>query len=289
MITIENKEGIDFLETVENDTIDLVLTDPPYVISKETGMDKWVYHVEEQNKTNAKDIKTPEEFIDHKTLEEWHQFFRTAETHVKHWSKKYHTMKQDYLKYGSIYGEKYARVTDFGDWDKNFTLQKLDLFVSHFHRVLRKGGTAIIFFDWKKISHLIEILESKGFKQIRKIDWNKTNPQPLNSGVNYLTNAQECAISAVKGAKPTFNSNYDKGAYEFPLQGGKNRVHPTQKSLPLFEALVEKHSNPGDIILDPFLGAGTTAVATKKLNRNFVGCEVVEEYFKKSLDWVSKV
>ena len=285
---IANKEGLEYLKTIESDSIDLVLTDPPYITSKESGMNKWVQHVEEQNKTNAKDIKTPEEFVDHKTLEKWHQFFRTAKTHVKYWSKKYHTMKQDYLKYGSIYGEKYARVTDFGDWDRNFTLQKLDLFVSQFSRVLKKGGTAIIFFDLWKISDLKKILEDNGFKQIRFIEWVKTNPQPLNSKTNYLTNCREVALSAVKGGKPTFNSKYDNAIYEFPTQAGKNRFHPTQKSLALFKALIEKHSNPGDVVLDPFLGAGTTAVAAKELKRNFVGCEIDEEFYKKSIDWLKK-
>jgi site-specific DNA-methyltransferase (adenine-specific) len=67
----------------------------------------------------------------------------------------------------------------------------------------------------------------------------------------------------------------------FPLQGGKNRFHPTQKSLALFEELVKKHSNPGDIILDTFLGSGTTAIAAKNTGRQYKGCEVNTEYFKK--------
>ena len=49
----------------------------------------------------------------------------------------------------------------------------------------------------------------------------QTNPQPLNSSVNYLTNCREIALVAVKGGKPTFNSKYDKGIYEYPIQGGK--------------------------------------------------------------------
>ena len=69
----------------------------------------------------------------------------------------------------------------------------------------------------------------------------------------------------MKGSKPTFNSKYDNGLYDneiyqFPIQGGKKRFHPTQKSLPLFEALIKKHSNEGDVVLDTFLGSGTTAI-----------------------------
>ena len=87
----------------------------------------------------------------------------------------------------------------------------------------------IMFFDLWKIGELKEIMEMCGFKQFRFIEWIKTNPQPLNSKTNYLTNCREVALLGVKGSKPTFNSEYDNGIYRYPLQGGKNRFHPTQK------------------------------------------------------------
>jgi site-specific DNA-methyltransferase (adenine-specific) len=70
----------------------------------------------------------------------------------------------------------------------------------------------------------------------------------------------------------------------YPLQGGKNRFHPTQKSLGLFEELVTKHSNVNDIVLDTFLGGGTTAIACKNTKRRFRGCEISTEYYDKVLD-----
>jgi site-specific DNA-methyltransferase (adenine-specific) len=121
------------------------------------------------------------------------------------------------------------------------------------------------------------------FKQIRFIEWIKTNPQPINSKVNYLTNCREIALLGIKKSKPTFNSKYDNGIYKHPLQGGRNRFHPTQKSLPLFQELIEKHSNEGDIVLDCFAGSATTAIAAMNTGRNFVGCELDEEYYQKSL------
>ena len=87
----------------------------------------------------------------------------------------------------------------------------------------------------------------------------------------------------MKGGKPTFNSKYDNGIYMYPLQGGKNRFHPTQKSLALFEDIIEKHSNEGDIVMDTFLGGGTTAIACKNKNRKFRGCEVCKEYYEKTI------
>ena len=139
----------------------------------------------------------------------------------------------------------------------------------------------IIFFDLWKIGELKTMMEKYKFKQIRFIEWIKTNPQPRNSSINYLTNCREIALVGIKGAKPTFNSKYDKGIYEFPLQGGKGRFHPTQKSLELIKALIMKHSNEGDVVLDTFLGSGTTALACRETGRLCFGCEVAPEYFAK--------
>ena len=65
------------------------------------------------------------------------------------------------------------------------------------------------------------------------------------------------------------------------MANGKNRFHPTQKNLQLFEELIKKHSNPNDIVLDTFLGGGTTAIACKNTNRQFKGCEINKEYYDK--------
>jgi len=189
--------------------------------------------------------------------------------------------KENYMKYGSIYGKKYCVKTDYGAWDSDFTMETLDTFICEYYKKLKKGGTLIMFFDLWKITTLKDIMEKYKFKQIRFIEWIKTNPQPRNSKVNYLTNCREIALLGVKDGGPTFNSSYDNGIYSYPLQGGKNRFHPTQKSLELFEALIKKHSNEGDIILDTFLGAGTTAIACRNTKRKFKGCEISKEYYDK--------
>jgi site-specific DNA-methyltransferase (adenine-specific) len=189
--------------------------------------------------------------------------------------------KDNYIKYGSLYGKKYCIKTDYGNWDSDFTLTILEKFIEHYYKVLKKGGTLIMFFDLWKITNLKDLLEKYNFKQIRFIEWIKTNPQPRNSKVNYLTNSREIALLGVKDGCPTFNSAYDNGIYYYPLQGGKNRFHPTQKSLALFEELIKKHSNEGDIVLDTFLGSGTTALACKNTKRNFKGCELNKAYYDK--------
>ena len=262
---IKNEEGLKYLSTIKNNSIDLILTDPPYIISRETGMNKHYNEVMDAENKGVEFVKTESEWEDYK-----------INNNIENDEKKV-----NYMKYGTIYGKKYCVKTDYGDWDKDFTIDKLEQFVSEYYKKLRKGGTLIIFFDLWKITNLKELMEKYKFKQIRFIEWIKTNPQPLNSSINYLTNCREIALLGVKGGKPTFNSKYDNAIYNYPLQGGKDRFHPTQKSLRLFEELIKKHSNEGDIILDTFLGGGTTAIACKNTKRAFKGCEIAKEYYDK--------
>jgi len=281
-VTFKHEEGLEFLEKIPDNSVDLILTDPPYITSRESGMDKWVEHVAKQDSEDSKDIKSEEDWAQYKTSEQWDDWFDKSKVKPEHREKKLKKLKSDYLKYGSIYGKKYAVTTDYGDWDSQFTLEKLGMFLKHFHRILRDGGTCIVFFDLWKITNLKDMMEGEKFKQIRLVEWIKTNPQPINSKINYLTNCREIALLGIKKSKPTFNSKYDKGIYNYPLQGGKDRFHPTQKSLPLFEDLIQKHSNEGDIVLDCFAGSATTAIAAIKTNRKFTGCELDKEYFTKA-------
>lgn len=266
-IEIKLQDGIEYLSTIPNKSIDLILTDPPYIISRDSGMNSHYNTVKENERMNVQEVKTEEEWIAYKT-----ENGLTDDT-----------KRDNYIKYGTIYGKKYCVKTDYGDWDSDFTMDVLDTFIGEYYKKLRNGGTMIMFFDIWKISELKALLDKHKFKQIRFIEWIKTNPQPLNSKVNYLTNCREIALLGVKGGSPTFNSKYDNGIYEFPLQGGKNRFHPTQKSLKLFEELISKHSNENDVVLDTFLGSGTTAIACKNKNRNFKGCEINKEYYDKIL------
>lgn len=262
-INVQNVDGLELLANTKDKTINLILTDPPYIISKQSGMQK---HYENVNNSN-KNIKTEDE---------WNKFYQINNDKIDNLEKN----KNNYIKYGSIYGKKYAIRTEFGDWDKDFSIKKLDLFIKCFYDKLVDGGTLIIFFDLWKIETLKNIMEKYKFKQIRFIEWIKTNPQPRNSKINYLTNCREIALLGIKKSKPTFNSSYDKGIYEYPIQT-KNRTHPTQKNLKLFEELIEKHSNEGDLVMDTFLGSGTTLFASLNKKRRFVGCEIEKKYYDK--------
>jgi site-specific DNA-methyltransferase (adenine-specific) len=263
---IKNVDGLEYLQTIKDNSIDLILTDPPYIISRSSGMNT--------HYNNVRDIELNNNNTLIKTEKEWNEY------KLEH-SISNDDNKKNYLKYGTIYGKKYCVKTDYGEWDSNFTIDKLEEFINEYYSKLKKGGTVIIFFDLWKLETLKKILEKAKFKQIRFIEWIKTNPQPLNSSTNYLTNCREVALVAIKGSKPTFNSKYDNGIYMYPLQGGKNRFHPTQKNINLFEELIKKHSNENDTILDSFLGGGTTLFACKNTKRNFKGCELNKEYYDK--------
>jgi len=264
-IEVKNEEGLLYLSTIANSSVDLILTDPPYIISKDSGMNEHYKNVKSNEENNVAFVKTESN---------WNEYKKTHNIETDE-------NKENYIKYGTIYGKKYCVQTDYGKWDSEFSMETLEKFICEYYKKLKKGGTIIIFFDLWKITDLKNLLEKYKFKQIRFIEWIKTNPQPRNSSINYLTNCREIALLAVKDGSPTFNSSYDNGIYNFPLQGGKNRFHPTQKSLSLFEALINKHSNENDVVLDTFLGSGTTAIACKNTKRKFKGCEVSKEYFDK--------
>lgn len=274
-VNVENTDGLSYLLSIEDNSVDLILTDPPYIISQDSGMDKHYNAVKENEEKGVKYVKTEEEWIEYKN-----------NSNIISEKGELATQKENYLRYGTIYGKKYCVRTDYGDWDKSFTMDDMDTFIAEYYKKLKKGGTMIVFFDLWKITDLKQLMEKHKFKQIRFIEWIKTNPQPLNSKVNYLTNCREIALLGIKGTKPTFNSQYDNGIYMYPLQGGKNRFHPTQKSLALFEDIIKKHSNEDDVVLDTFLGSGTTAIAAKNTNRQFKGCEISKEYYDKLIKLV---
>lgn len=272
-----NETDLNFLSTIEDGKVDLVLTDPPYIISKTSGMQK---HKDSEDEHQVSKLKKPKEVS---TL----------------YGKKI-IDKFDH-------GKKFAVATDFGEWDKGYTIDDLEKVIKEFYRILRDGGSCIIFFNVWKIETLSDLLKEYKFTKLRLIEWIKTNPMPINQKATYLSNAKEMAISCVKGGKATFNSQYDRGVYrfidssegfeytdiengvyEYPIYAGKDRLHPTQKSLPLFEELIEKHSNEGDSIVDPYGGSATTYVASTNKNRICLSCEPDEEYYKKSLERIKK-
>ena len=189
--------------------------------------------------------------------------------------------------------KRFAVSMDFGKWD-NISIEEhnklINAVIKESFRVLKEGGTFIFWYDLYKIESLKNMLERNGFSQIRFIEWIKTNPVPLNSKTNYLTNSREIALSAVKKGKPVFNSEYDNGVYSAPIHrdGGK-RQHPCQKPLGITKQIIEKHTVKGSIVLDMFAGSGTTLCAAKMTQRKFMGCEIDIKYYRIALKRLEEI
>ena len=165
---------------------------------------------------------------------------------------------------------------DFGEWDKGADLFS---YIDECFRVLKKNGSFIVFNDWKNLGDISKYAESLGFVTKDMIRLEKTNPMPRNRDRRYITD-YECAIwFTMPKAKWIFNrqdEKYQRPLFRCSIDKG---FHPTQKSLSLMTQLLQIHSNESDVILDPFMGSGTTGVACKNLSRDFIGIELDEGYF----------
>lgn len=151
-----------------------------------------------------------------------------------------------------------------------------------------KGGSLIVFNDVKKISIIIKQAEAAGLVYKDTIIWHKTNPMPRNIKRRYVSDI-EVAIWFVKpGKKWTFNcinSPYMSCIKKCSVEsgGGFKRIHPTQKPLKLITSFILTHTEENDIVLDPFMGSGTTALACLENRRRYVGFEIDKEYYESSL------
>lgn len=188
----------------------------------------------------------------------------------------------DQGKYGSI-------SLEFGDWDLDKDSFDWVSLLQEFKRILVPGGTMIIFYDIFKMTDISDIAKRLKLTQPRIGFWEKTNPVPRNSKINYLSNSREYFISYTKGTKRTFNSKYDKGSYLAPIVSGNARIHKCQKPVSVLEAIISTNSNEGDTVLDCFMGSGSTGVSAINLNREFIGIELDKTFFSKASSTLYKI
>ncbi len=182
--------------------------------------------------------------------------------------------------------EDWDRFTDFAAYDA-FTRDWL----GECHRLLNKDGTLWVIGSYHNIFRIGSILQDLGFWILNDVIWRKSNPMPNFRGRRF-TNAHETMIWAAKSKTSRYKFNYQamkslnddlqmRSDWTMPLCTGPERLrnahglklHPTQKPEALLHRVVLASTAPGDIILDPFLGTGTTAVVAKRLHRHFIGVE----------------
>ena len=195
-----------------------------------------------------------------------------------------------------------SKVSAVNDkWDKFKNFKSYDDFtfnwLSECKRILKKNGTIWVIGSYHNIFRVGSKIQDLGFWILNDVIWNKNNPMPNFRGTRF-TNAHETLIWASKsqGSKYTFNYqslkclNDDlqmRSTWNLPICNGKERlknngtkVHSTQKPESLLHRIILASSNKNDLILDPFLGSGTTAVVSKKLARNYFGIEKEKNYFE---------
>ena len=208
-----NNDCLDIMKHIPKESIDLVITDPPYNISRETN---------------------------------------------------FHTMK----------GRR-GTVMDFGEWDKNADILS---YIHPLSNVLNVGSNVVIFNCWENLGNIAKIMKSNDITPKRCLVLNKSNPAPFNRDRLFVNDVEFAIWGVYKNKKWVFNRQDKLEKCIFGTTVQSKKYHPTMKDIKVIIKLVEILSNPNQIVIDPFLGSGTTAIACEKLNRRWIGIELSEDY-----------
>jgi site-specific DNA-methyltransferase (adenine-specific) len=187
------------------------------------------------------------------------------------------------------------------DWDQFDSLQVYDEFTEDWlkaaRRLLKDNGTIWVIGSYHNIYRVGKILLDLGFWILNEVVWIKTNPMPNFRGVRF-TNAHETLIWAQKHQGNSYTFNYQqmksvngdlqmRSDWVLPICTGNERlringekVHSTQKPEALLHRVIASSTEPGDVILDPFFGSGTTGAVAKKLHRHWIGIEQNPNYVR---------
>ena len=166
--------------------------------------------------------------------------------------------------------KKADRIMNFGTWDHGFDINWLE-------KILPQcKGWVILFCAQQQVSDYMRMLYNDDFTAVGMGVWDKKSGLFLNAKVKFV-NVVEVFVYA-KRPKATWNSVFAKNLYRMATP--TNKMHPTQKPLPIFRDLIKLTTNPGDLVVDPFAGSGTTAVASLELSRNYLVFEKDPTHFQ---------
>lgn len=197
------------------------------------------------------------------------------------------------------------------DWDRFSSFEEYDRFsrdwLGECRRVLKRDGAIWVIGAYHNIFRLGTALQDLGFWIQNDVIWRKTNPMPNFRGKRF-TNAHETLIWAARDAKSRVTFNYDamkagnddlqmRSDWLFPICSGPERLkdgagrkaHPTQKPEALLHRILLATTNPGDLVLDPFFGTGTTGAVAKRLGRRWIGIERDGEYARAARARIDRV
>jgi modification methylase len=198
--------------------------------------------------------------------------------------------------------DEWDQFSSFGDYDK-FTREWL----TEARRVMKDTGTLWVIGSYHNIFRVGAILQDLGFWILNDVVWRKTNPMPNFRGRRF-TNAHETLIWATKSAKQQYTFNYEamkalndelqmRSDWHLPICAGHERIkgadgqkaHSTQKPESLLHRVLVSSTKPGDLVVDPFFGSGTTGAVAKRLGRHFIGLERDRTYAKVARDRIAAV
>ena len=197
------------------------------------------------------------------------------------------------------------------EWDKFQDFAAYDAFcrawLAECRRILKPDGALWVIGSYHNIFRLGVVLQDLGFWIQNDVIWRKVNPMPNFRGKRF-TNAHETLIWAGKSQKSRVTFNYEslkasnddlqmRSDWLFPICSGPERLkddggrkaHPTQKPEALLHRILIGCTNPGDVVLDPFFGTGTTGAVAKRLGRRFIGIERDPDYARAAEERIAKV
>ena len=197
------------------------------------------------------------------------------------------------------------------DWDKFADFAEYDRFtrawLTECRRILKPDGAIWLIGSYHNVFRMGTALQDLDYWMLNDVIWRKVNPMPNFRGRRF-TNAHETLIWASRDRKSRYTFNYEslkalnddlqmRSDWLFPICSGPERLkddggrkaHPTQKPEALLHRLLLATTNPGDVVLDPFFGTGTTGAVAKKLGRRFLGIERDPDYVAAAEERIAKV
>ena len=229
---IQQRDAIEGLKSLPDNSIDLVVTDPPYNIASRTRA----------------------------TLQD---------------------------------GKIVSTMVAWGAWD-TFVPFDYDILIrqliSEAYRVLKPNGSFYMFTAREQNGHYVRLAVERGFTYRNQLVMIKKNPLPSFAKSNWRSGFEIC-MYLTKGKPAAFNFlSQQECVNTFAYANSRKQTkHPTEKPLAFIKRLVDVSSRPGDVVLDPFMGSGTTAVAARELGRKFVGFDTSEEYVAMARNRLSSV
>ena len=227
-IKLINGDCLEEIEKLPDDSVDLIVTDPPYNLGA---------------------------------------FMRSRDTNLKKMRKNF-------------FGDAGWDDLEFEQWTEH-----MKKFFDQSKRILKKGGSMIVFMAVIKVESIIAIAEKTGLYYKTTGIWHKTNPMPRNMNLHFVNSTESWIYFTNVTKTGTFN-NKGKVLHDFLESSVASKKekryggHPTQKPEGVIDHFVSILSNPGDVIMDPFMGSGTTGVVSKRTGRSFIGIELQSDYFQ---------